>query len=59
MRVSALAIGIAFLSMQAKAEDHWAYVPPMDSKDSSIDALLDTAWKKAGLAPANMAPPRQ
>ncbi len=59
MRFPTLALGIAFLSLQAKAEDHWSYVPPVDVKDSSIDALLDSAWKKAGLAPAKMAPPRQ
>ncbi|MEO5914705.1 MAG: DUF1549 and DUF1553 domain-containing protein [Luteolibacter sp.] len=62
MRVSALSIGFAFLPLLVKAEDHWAYLPPVDVKipaDGSIDSLLASAWKKAGLAPAKMAPPRQ
>ncbi len=62
MRASALTLGFAFLPLLAQAADHWAYLPPVDVKipaDGSIDVLLASAWKKAGLAPAKMAPPRQ
>ncbi len=62
MRVSALSLGFTLLPLLAQAVDHWAYLPPVDVKmpaDGSIDGLLASAWKKAGLVPAKMAPPRQ
>jgi Protein of unknown function (DUF1549)/Protein of unknown function (DUF1553) len=65
MRFSVLAAGLVLFAIQARAETHWAYLPPVDAKipaDESvhpIDALLAAAWKKSGLEPAKLAPPRQ
>ncbi|MES2658748.1 MAG: DUF1549 and DUF1553 domain-containing protein [Verrucomicrobiota bacterium] len=65
MRPSLLITSLAVLATQARAEEHWAYLPPVEVKipEASavhpIDALLATAWKKAGLKPAEMAKPRQ
>ncbi len=65
MRFSVFAAGLALFTIQARAETHWAYFPPADAKipaDAAvhpIDALLASAWKKAGLKSAKLAPPRQ
>jgi hypothetical protein len=65
MRLSLLTAGLVLLAIQARAEDHWAYLPPVEVKLPEagavhpIDSLLATAWKKAGLKPAEMAKPRQ
>ncbi len=65
MRSSLLIASLAILATPARAEEHWAYLPPVAVKipDAAeahpIDALLAAAWKKAGLKPAEMAPPRR
>ena len=65
MRIFVLAAGLALFAIRARAETHWAYMPPVEATLSAdgaahpIDALLEAAWKKAGLKPAEMAPPRQ
>ncbi|RYD32766.1 MAG: DUF1549 domain-containing protein, partial [Verrucomicrobiaceae bacterium] len=64
MRFSILAASFAILAANARAGEHWAYVPPVDGKvpeDAAvhpIDALLGAAWKKAGIQPAGQAAPR-
>ena len=40
MRFPILVLGFGFLSFAARAEDHWAYLPPVEVKDASIDTLL-------------------
>ncbi|GAA5132064.1 DUF1549 domain-containing protein [Luteolibacter yonseiensis] len=64
MRFFLLAISLTVLPAHAEAEDHWAYLPPVEPKVSAeagahpIDAILAAAWKKAGIQPAKQAPPR-
>lgn len=47
----------------AEEEKHWAYAPPVKSEIPAgahpVDTLLAAAWSKAGLKPAEQAPPRQ
>lgn len=65
MRFLLLTASHVFLTAHAVAEDHWAYLPPVEVKipagDSGhpIDALLGSARKGAGLQSASLAPPRQ
>ena len=65
MRIVFLAASLSLFANEARAVDHWAYLPPVDapiSEDAAvhpIDAILASAWKKAGLAPTKLAPPRQ
>ena len=65
MRMSMLVVGLSLFAIEARAESHWAYLPPVEvaiSQDASvhpIDGILASAWKTAGLAPAKLAPPRQ
>lgn len=66
MRFSAVALGFAVLSVHAEGrEAHWAYVPPTEvaipeqGDRHPIDALLEGAWKKAGLKSSALAPSRQ
>ena len=64
MRFSALTASLLFLASFARAEEHWAYLPPVDtalpanSPVHPVDALLAGAREKAGLQPAKLAPPR-
>jgi hypothetical protein len=64
MRIPALAASLVFLVASARAGDHWAYLPPVDTAlpaDSSVhpvDALLSIARENIGLQPAKLAPPR-
>ncbi|RYD48762.1 MAG: DUF1549 domain-containing protein, partial [Verrucomicrobiaceae bacterium] len=65
MRFSVLASSFAILAVNAGAEPHWAYVPPVEREQTPeqkamhpVDALLDAAWRKAGIKPAALAPPR-
>lgn len=64
MRFTLLAFSLTILSACAEAEDHWAYLPPVEPKVAAeagvhpIDAILSAAWKKAGIQPAKQAPPR-
>ena len=64
MRISALAASLAFLVAPARADDHWAYVPPVDtafpanSPVHPIDALLAVAQKNVGVQAGKLAPPR-
>lgn len=60
-----LLVPFALLVAVARAADHWAYQPPVDSKppgDGSqhpIDAFLEDARKKAGVKPSGLAEPRR
>ena len=64
MRFSVLFASLALLADFARAEGHWAYLPPVDtaffpgSTSHPIDALLAAAQNKVGLKPAKLAPPR-
>ncbi len=64
MSLRALVFSFAALVVNSHAGDHWAYQPPVDSKPPGdpalhpVDAFLQDAQKKAGLAPAKMATPR-
>jgi hypothetical protein len=65
MRFLIVTVCHVLLTAHAAAENHWAYLPPVDVKIPAansvhpIDALLGAARKGAGLQSANLAPPRQ
>jgi len=63
MRLSALTLSFVILAAPARAEDHWAYLPPADTvlqvtRIHPVDALLAIARDEAGLQPAKLAAPR-
>ncbi len=64
MRTHVLVASLCLLAVPARADLHWAYLPPVESRISAapnthpIDTLLDAARLKAGLLPVNAAPPR-
>ena len=61
MRAPIFAAGIAILAGLARAGEHWAYVPPVEARvpAGAVDGFLAEAWEKAGLEPAELAPPRE
>jgi len=65
MLLRALVLSLTALVVTSHAEDHWAYLPPIDSTppgDKSVhpvDAFLAEARNKAGVKPAKMAAPRR
>jgi hypothetical protein len=59
-----LSVAILALASSAPAADqHWAYLPPVEAAISAdahpVDALLAQAWQKDRLKPAPLAAPRQ
>jgi len=64
MFVRPFIVCLSLLVVKSHAEDHWAYLPPVDSKPPAdaahpVDAFLVHAQKAAGLKPGKMAEPRQ
>lgn len=65
MRVSCFIVGLVLIFPGiSRAEDHWAYVPPVlpelsPKAENPVDALLAAEWKASGLKPAPLAAPRQ
>lgn len=51
-------------SLPAGAEDHWAYLTPVvpevsdQDAENTIDLLLEDAWEKSGITPAEFAQPK-
>jgi hypothetical protein len=65
MRVLRISLALLGGLCSAKEVDpgHWSYVPPVaveiPAEVNPVDFLLAQSWKKAGLEPAPLAPPRQ
>lgn len=65
MLLRALVLSLTALVVTSHAEDHWAYLPPIDSTppgDKSVhpvDAFLAEAQGKAGVKSAKLASPRR
>jgi hypothetical protein len=65
VRFALFIASLNFLAPPARAEEHWAYLPPVAVKVPEaasvhpIDALLAAAWKNSDLKPADLAAPRR
>ena len=63
MRVFLAIVAIGLMSASSRAEDHWAYLPPVAAEDGAgvhpVDARLADAWEAAGVKPAAEAAPRR
>jgi hypothetical protein len=65
MRAVLLISSLCIFVGNAAEEKHWAYLPPVAPEvpaaaaGNTIDVLLDAAWRKAGVKPAELAPPQQ